>query len=357
MSAYQVIRADMQVHREQIEGLWARNLSLPGDPHAKFRWQFLENPYGQGCCWLVQADGEPVGAITVGARQIHSEGKVFTVGVTGDFVIDRRHRIAQPALMLQRAVISSLGDGQRLVYGFPNPLALPLMKRAGYQEAAPVHRHAKPVDIASYLARHPRTRILPSWVASTADLLSNTWQWSARRLTGSSGSTCLIGEFDGRFDELWDRVRRQSCAMGVRDSRFLKWRFTACPLRSYQTLGLLARGGRRLDGYLVFYIESNAMICADLVVASGGADLRALIFDAAQYARRARLSSMSLACVLTPELMAGLKSCQFRRRTVEPQQRGADPKLRARTLLVHKLPGDTLLDNGWYITGGDEDND
>ena len=357
-SPYHVIRADVHKHRACIEGLWTRNLSVvPEDAGAKYNWQFLQNPYQQGYCWLVQAGDEPVGTVSVGPRLLHGGGKDVPVGVIGDFAIDKRHRIAQPALMLQRAAMSSLNDDMPMLYGLPNPLALPLMKRAGYKEAAPVHRYAKPLNVSSYLRRHPRTAMLPAWMLSTLDVLSATWERSARKFAGSSASASLIDEFDARFDDLWDRVkRRMPFAMGVRDSQFLRWRFASCPMREYKVMGLLAAGGKRLDGYLVFYVESDALMCRDLVVGSG-ADLRALIFDTATYARSIGLGSMSFACILTPELMAGLKSCQFRRRTADPAEANADPKVRARTLLVLERNGAALLKNGWYVTGSDEDND
>jgi hypothetical protein len=360
VSSYRVVRAEAGAHARIVQDLWARNLRNVGDVEAKYRWQLLNCPYNESHCLLIENEGEPVGAVSIGARRLHVNGSVSTVGVIGDFVIDQQHRLAQPALMLQRAVMSCLDDGFRMLYGIPNTLALPLMKRVGYEEAALIHRYARPLDLSSYFSRDARTRALPSWVVSVANGAYGAYDRGARAISGSLASSCAkVNNIDGAFDDLWERVKREPVAMGVRDSKYLRWRFAGCPLRSYTMMGLFAGGGRRLNGYMVFYEESGALACVDLLVAGGQREMRALILDAARYARRAGLHSMQFAGVLTPKVLEALRSCQFRRRTALPVDTAAKAsgKPAARTLMIHTQPGDPLMETGWYVTGSDEDND
>ncbi len=55
--------------------------------------------------------------------------------------------------------------------------------------------------------------------------------------------------FDKSFDELWQRAGKSYNIAVVRDTKYLKWRYTDCPIHTYKTFA--ATSGGRLEGYVI----------------------------------------------------------------------------------------------------------
>lgn len=354
---YSVRSADLSKDREQITGIWRRNLSLSGvteQPHSndarKFHWQFLDNPAGQGRCWLLYADGEAVGTSALSLRRVIADGRVVTAGVAGDLAVDKAHRSLQPALALQKAVIASAGPEIDFVYGLPNERAMPLMKRAGYSAAAEVHRFASVLRSAEYVRRHRRLRMLAP-LASVADSVRALIRKRQVRIE-------RIGTFCERFEELWDRCKPQSGVVTVRDRSFLEWRFTHCPLRQYETVVTSASKAGRLNGYAVFTIQDGLVHCADLFVSDYQRDVPPLLSMMATRGYEAGAAALSIPGVLPPPLLDVLIACGFRQRTGPAGGPSTGTTVRARTLLAYASRPDHSAHKGpWYFTPADEDND
>jgi len=55
--------------------------------------------------------------------------------------------------------------------------------------------------------------------------------------------------FDKRFDEFWQRAGKSYNIAVVRDSKYLTWRYTECPIHTYNVFA--ATSGERLEGYII----------------------------------------------------------------------------------------------------------
>ena len=153
LAEYKVVPADLDKDRQVIMDLWRRNLSDTNHLEEKYDWNFLNSPYGQGQIWILEADGQPIGTTSLGMRPLKIRETVVTAGVACDFAVNKEHRFLQPALMLQRALMSSARAGIRVLYGVPNSRGALVMKHTGYREFCSVHRYAKALRISHYLRR------------------------------------------------------------------------------------------------------------------------------------------------------------------------------------------------------------
>ena len=168
--------------------------------------------------------------------------------------------------------------------------------------------------------------------------------------------TQILPCFDERFDDLWSRLSSQHPTLTVRDRRFLKWRYRDCPLRQYKTLGLLTEDGSRLLGYLIYYVEDHAAVCADVLASDGAEDLDSLLMSWAALARGDGLASLSVSC---PDggLAATLEQQGFTCRSILPASRPDRTRRHepCKTLFAHERhPGTNLSDtDDWYYTEGD----
>src|SRR5690606_34906002 len=94
-----------------------------------------------------------VGTAGVGWRRMRLDGRELRGGLLADMAVMAGHRMLGPALLLQRTACETALQEGDLVYGFPNPNAVPVVKRLGYVHVGDMTTYARAVRHASYLAR------------------------------------------------------------------------------------------------------------------------------------------------------------------------------------------------------------
>jgi hypothetical protein len=354
MPEYTVVPADLQKDRHVVIDLWRRNLADIHHLEEKFDWHFLNNPFGPGQIWILKADGHPIGTTSLGMRPMKLGDTLATAGVACDLAVNKEHRFLHPALLLQRALLSSARPGIRILYGVPNPGGASVMKYVGYRESCSVHRYAKVLRLSHYLQRSRKFSAIVPFLGRLADRGFASLQSFGRRR--NSRVAQVLPSFDQRFDQLWSRSSSQHPALTVRDQRFLNWRYRECPLRQYKTLALLTEDESTLLGYLIYYVEDHSALCADLIAPSGADDLACLLSSWAALALDEGLASLSLTCS-DGALAANLARHRFTRRSVAlASPRGRTPRReRCKTLFTHErlFPAQPAVADSWYYTEGD----
>jgi hypothetical protein len=354
MPEYAVVSAHLERDRQVIIDLWRRNLADTNHLEEKYDWHFLNNPFGPGQIWILKADGRPIGTTSLGTRLLRLGGGITTAGVACDLAVNKEHRFLQPALMLQRTLLSSANPGVHILYGVPNPGGAAVMKYVGYRQFCSVHRYAKVLRPSHYLLRSPELQVMAPFIGSIVDRGFVALQSFARRKERRTAQ--VLPCFDERFDELWNGLRSDASALTVRNRRFLKWRYCECPLRQYRTLGLLTPDESKLLGYLIYYVQDASAICVDLL-SPGGADvLNCLLSSWSALAWGDGLASLSISCP-AGTLADALMLQGFSRRSVVPESESlrTPEQEPCKTLFTHLrlcVAGPAVAD-GWYYTEGD----
>jgi hypothetical protein len=352
---YTVASANLQRDRQVIIDLWRRNLADTDHLEEKYDWHFLNNPFGPGQIWILEADGQPIGTTSLGMRPLKIGETVTKVGIACDLAVNKDHRFLQPALMLQRAMISSAHAGVRIFYGVPNSSGASVMKYLGYRELCCVHRFAKVLRISHYLRRSRKLGAMVPSVGRMADRGFAALQSIGQRRTDGQ-ITQVLPCFDERFDDLWSRLSSQLPALTVRDRQFLNWRYCECPLRQYKTVGLLTEDESRLRGYLIYYIEDRSALCADLLAPGGVEDLDSLLSSWAALAFGEGLASLSVSCS-DGALATSLVRHGFSRRSVSAANNPVRTRRheQCKTLFIHERhsAAEPAIADGWYYTEGD----
>ncbi len=98
------------------------------------------------------------------------------------------------------------------------------------------------VSYAPHIARFTGTAVA-RLLAAPADLIL------AGLPRGPASIETLEGDFDTRFDQLWERVAGDYPGITLRDAAVLNWRYRRHPLTRYTTL--IDHGDSRLRGYVV----------------------------------------------------------------------------------------------------------
>ena len=354
MPDYAVVSADLQKDRQLIIDLWRRNLADISHLEEKYDWHFLNNPFGLGQIWILEADGRPIGTTSLGTRPLKLRQTVAMAGVACDLAVNREHRFLHPALLLQRALISSAHSGIRILYGVPNSGGASVMTYVGYREFCCVHRYAKILRISHYLNKSLKFGAMVPFVGRVADQGFAALQSFGRRKDRRVAQ--VLPSFDERFDDLWSGLSSEHPALTVRDRRFLKWRYQECPLREYKTLGLLTEDESSLLGYLIYYVEDHSAVCADLLVSGGAEDLNCLLSSWEALAWVDGLASLSVSCSDTA-LAANLMRQGFSRRSMESARKPDRTRRheQSKTLFTHDRhsASEPAVADNWYYTEGD----
>lgn len=156
----------------------------------------------------------------------------------------------------------------------------------------------------------------------------------------------LTGDFDGRFDRLWEEIRDSYGALGRRDARTLGWRYRQQPDGDYRVL--TTGVGERLRGYLVLLTYQHrgrrrAKIVDLLTIPDDSEAIRALLSGALHWLRSWRAEKVET-FVCGKGIVTLLGSMGF----TPPLNKVGQPH----PLMVRGLP---LGANGIYVTQGDGD--
>lgn len=341
---YRATRADPTEAGDPLIRLWTENLSVHGDPQTKLKWFYVDGPAARGEAFLLRApDDAPVGCVGMRQRDLARGDTRVRAALLADFVVDKHHRSALPALTLQRAAQRHVDAAYDLSYGFPNDSATAVLRRVGYHELGHMTRYVRVLRHESYLEQ--LVGDLPGLSLGAGAIDRARVAATALQAVPSRARFALrwLSDFDARFDEL--AARPMPLIHCQRTSALLRWRF----VERSGIAALVERRGGRVHAYAVVRGAPGAPAeLADLFGADRAATsaLLALLVPAL-YSRGHRTVGLRyLGDPALPQLLV---------------EHGFRPRSDRRVVVVHvgpRCPIDaaTAHDaNAWYLTDLDED--
>lgn len=227
---YTLHDADPRQYREIVLSIWRVTLQHElGGHEAKYQWFYLSGPDGPPLLQLMRHEpsGEWVGACAAGRRRMLSRGQAIRGGVIVDFAVLPEHRSLGPALTLQGGLIAAGERELDLLYGFPNPKAVAVIKRGGYEKLADIVGYARVLRHARYLARHMPV-LLANTIAPVIDVA--VWAWDGvHRWLSPKVRFEWAERADPRMDALWQQSECSDGLVMVRDAAYARWRFDEAP--------------------------------------------------------------------------------------------------------------------------------
>lgn len=316
---YRVEDGDAERDRDSVLAIWSGSLGDDAHMQAKFDWFYRASPYGEPLLRLLRhvPDGKAVGVASAGPRRMCVDGRALRAGVLVDLAVVAGHRALGPALMLQASFVQSGAARFDLLYGFPNPRAVPVFKRAGYDRLGDIVRHARVLRHAGYAARR-----LPRPLARLAGAVMDLVRWVADA-KHAIGAPALVAAWadaaDPRFDELWAGAPAPQALAGVRDAAFARWRFDASPLARTRYLLLADPASGRLRAWFACQARDSVLhVCDfwadDAATGIGHAYVNALV----RAARKARHAAVSVEYAGAEAKLAGWHAEGFVERSRRP---------------------------------------
>lgn len=250
---------------EEILGLL--NLTRPrrGERTVDFLgWKYLENPDGKAIVWTVRTrpEGKLVGFTACIPRRVVVRGTEQLAWVGADFSIHPEFRTLGPAVKLRRQASLEINTGRAaFLFAHPNEKMATIHARCGHVPLGAMIQLARPLQLASKLARRKGGAVLKHIARWGVDPVLRTALklWTPQF---SSVQRLRAPVFDQRFDQLFATHAQSFPVMGVRDSRYLNWRWNSRSEDNPQVLVDLEGG--ELRGFAVFTADQEEIVIRDL---------------------------------------------------------------------------------------------
>lgn len=337
-------RVDPSADGDSIRAVLERNLPDAARPE-RYAWVYEANPDGAALVWLARDEaGTPVGTSAAYPRRMHLAGETVRALNLSDFAVDTAFRSLGPALKLLRATLEPVTSGEyAFSYDFPSESMRALYRRMGGADLGRKQRWVRPVDLRPIAKRKMGDGIVGSVVGAAG-------QAALRARDALSGVPAglsiepLDGDPGAEFDALDARLGGLRPVTGVRDARYLNWRYA----RIGHTL-LCARRGGELEGFLVVGTEDPEVVpVLDLFAPGDNGVAKGLVAGAVDFARRRGAEALWVEVLADSGSARTVQALGFvKRDDTEGPVPFAGPSSPHRTLLAE-------ADN-WWITGGDRD--
>ena len=316
-------------------------------PH-RFDWLYRRNPDGEAVLWAIREEktGRMVGFTVCLPRRVMVDGRVHLCWNGADFSILPRYRTLGLAIKLRRMAKEGIDAGRAaFLYAHPNERMAVVHQKVGHVPVGPMVRYAIPLKTAPYLRRK-----LPAWLAQPAGTLldpvvhlCSRYRWHRRRHEIRWVSPARFGD---HYDRLFEENATCARVVGVRDARYLNWRYAANPL--YKTHAVEAWDDGRLRGYLLFIIQDRTAQIKDVFPPQDQAVVGDLVAAAIRQARKRGLQSASFTALDGNPLLAQLQRLGFRRRPDGSMMYAYAPE-------GSPLREVILEQRNWFLTVGDRD--
>lgn len=346
---YKANRADLCKDRETVISFW--NSIQPRPLDKKFDWIYLGNPSGKATLWMLHHEETDAlsGMTALFPRFFSINAESLHCAVAGDLLVHQKHRSLGPALILQRNVIAAAKSGKYcFIYGFPNKSAEAVWKRIGYKVIGPTVRLTKVLRTSSLLKKYNIPKVFTYILSPIMDfglcLFSvETWKFK------SKDYICRFVDIpDGRFDRLYEKLKKQYSVIGQRDSAFLKWKYLNDPDDKHQFFAVFNSSEDEVYGYLAFCHSSSRVDIRDFAFGEDEAANNNLVLCFLKHMRRLGKESITFRFLENPTLLNFFKKLQFVKR--------------ADVGNIYYYTNDQAMSNigpddidAWFITIGDQD--
>jgi GNAT superfamily N-acetyltransferase len=326
-----------------------------------WKWEFVDNSSGPARVLLADDGGKVVGHYAVVPRNWHISGLPHLGSIVVDVMTHPDYRMQGMFAKLGLQALAEAGEvGIEFSYGFPiRKEVMPGHLKIGWKHLFDIPIFAYPLKFKTVVQTYIKIPVISSLLAGGAYAAYTVgvrpWLSITHRRPASVDEVTIreLTTFDIRFDGLWQRAKCQFPVMGVRDQKYLNWRYPQShPYYTYRVLA--AECGDNLLGYVILRTSELLGLKCGIVVD--------LLVDPDHLGVVDHLLNRALADFRADknlDLVAAMMSRDGPYVTAL-QRHGFMVTPKVFWFILHsnipqRLPQELLVPSNWYLTWGDTD--
>ena len=210
--------------------------------------------------------------------------------------------------------------------------------------------YARPLRTRHWIAK-TLTQPAAAWLVSTvADNLLAASDVRARLGRPFAWRTEELARADERFDALWERARRHYGITGERSAAYLNWRYADFLTRRHRFFCVSERRTGALVGYVIYTVERDLVLIADLFCDDPGRLLTPLLLRFVAAMRDGKHRSIYVTLVADRATQQSLTHALFVKRPDSKQLIA-----RAHADAPAELAAQLADGQRWFLVGGELD--
>jgi len=313
-----------------------------------WRWEFMEGPDGKALIYVVEGEDKVIGHFSDLPRRFSLHGKEVRGTLSVDLMVHSDYRRKGIFEEMGRYAIQRVKNENGLfMMSYPiRPETIQGFKKIGWEEVAELPVLVYPIKFSGIVDRYLHFPPLSFLVGGAARFFYSLL-YGLKRGKGTEGFEIeKVGLLDDQFDSFCQKASSLYPVIGVRNRKYLTWRYLQHPTRSYTIYRAKKNGEMR--GYIVLrkveLLHFNSAVIVDLLTLDEEV-LPALVDRGIQHSQQ---EGVDLLGFMVPQDHLYYKILR---------RRGFLPSLKAFLFMVysHSDKKIFLSPEKWYVNWGDSD--
>lgn len=207
-------------------------------------WQYFGNPSGNAYIRIAYDKEEPAGQYIVIPMMMKVKNKIVKCTLSLNTLTREKYRGKGLFTQLaEKVFLDCKKDGVKFTYGFPNQNSYPgFIRKLNFKNVGYMPLLVRPLDFESMIYKKFKNNI----ISKLSNLINPFFQIN-NEIEGEAIE--INNDNVNFFDNFWNKIKDEYEVIGVRDSKYIKWRYIDIPLREYKILGI--KKNENLVAYLV----------------------------------------------------------------------------------------------------------
>lgn len=214
------------------------------------KWQYYDNPSGSAYIRIAYDKDEPAGQYIIIPMYMKVNDKIVKCTLSLNTLTREKYREKKVFTMLAEQVYADCKeDGAQFTYGFPNQNSFPgFIRKLNFKNIGFLPLLVRPLDIKSMVYKGTNNNFISKFC--------NIFRSIFFVQEISSDDVFEIDEDDiYLFDEFWKNIENEYDIIGIRDSKYINWRYRQIPLRKYKIFGI-----KKVDKLVAYAVLRNTKI-------------------------------------------------------------------------------------------------
>lgn len=209
------------------------------------KWQYDENPAGEAYIKLAYSGEELAGQYIVIPMKVKVYDNILESTLSLNTLTKEKFRgKGLFTVLAENIYFDCKKNNVQFTYGFPNPNSYPgFIKKLSFYDLGEVPLLIRPLNIVSMLQKKFRNSLFSVSAKSIRRFFEPKVYFEDENIIEITDNNIAM------FDEFWKNIQCKYSIIGVRDSRYMKWRYIDIPLREYKIFAYVVKG--KIVAYVV----------------------------------------------------------------------------------------------------------